>query len=422
MDLIIRNFGKIAEADIKLDGITVICGNNDSGKSTVGKALFGFFNSLNDMESKMINIKEEKIHNFLFSFGRGFSCKNDVRWFIKNNIGKITVESLKEFIDNNVFFMDDDIKVTRELLKPVAEALNVSEEDIKNESVWRYFNLIMNSQIKNVNSIRSKCSVEGKFNHSKNSVLFLKDKCECKIEETVLHKAYYISNPNLVDFIGNRNSIFQNLFNLMEKSTISAITEAQKKIDNDPMANILDVIINKDDLNEIKTVLQKAFEGSISVTKGEYIYNSEKGHFDIRNLSVGLKSFAIIERMLETGVLKRKDVLILDEPEIHLHSEWQLVYAELIVMLQKKFDLTILIVTHSFQFLKALEFFMKYYEITDRGNFYVPEKNTKGVVMRSYGNDSSELKLNLSTGDFKLSDMELKYDLDKYIADNKSSD
>ncbi|MBR1723431.1 MAG: AAA family ATPase [Ruminococcus sp.] len=32
----IKNFGKIAEANIKLDGITVICGNNNTGKSTVG--------------------------------------------------------------------------------------------------------------------------------------------------------------------------------------------------------------------------------------------------------------------------------------------------------------------------------------------------------------------------------------------------
>ena len=44
----IKNFGKIAEANIKLDGITVICGDNDTGKSTVGKAVFSFFNGLND--------------------------------------------------------------------------------------------------------------------------------------------------------------------------------------------------------------------------------------------------------------------------------------------------------------------------------------------------------------------------------------
>lgn len=41
------------------------------------------------------------------------------------------------------------------------------------------------------------------------------------------------------------------------------------------------------------------------------------------------------ETLLEGGVLRKKDILILDEPEIHLHSEWQIIYAELIVVLQK---------------------------------------------------------------------------------------
>ena len=52
MNLKIKNFGKITNADIKLDGITVICGNNNTGKSTVGKALFSFYNSLYDYKNK----------------------------------------------------------------------------------------------------------------------------------------------------------------------------------------------------------------------------------------------------------------------------------------------------------------------------------------------------------------------------------
>ena len=61
MILRIKNFGKIAEADIKLDGITVICGNNNTGKSTVGKALFSFFNALNDYKNKIYTQKANKL-------------------------------------------------------------------------------------------------------------------------------------------------------------------------------------------------------------------------------------------------------------------------------------------------------------------------------------------------------------------------
>jgi predicted ATPase len=36
MKLTIKNIGVIKEADIELSGLTVIAGENDSGKSTVG--------------------------------------------------------------------------------------------------------------------------------------------------------------------------------------------------------------------------------------------------------------------------------------------------------------------------------------------------------------------------------------------------
>ena len=51
--------------------------------------------------------------------------------------------------------------------------------------------------------------------------------------------------------------------------------------------------------------------------------------------------------------------MILDEPEIHLHPEWQLAYAELIVLLEKKFDLSIVVTTHSRDFFET-EFVKKF--------------------------------------------------------------
>ena len=39
MRLKIRNFAKILQADIEIDGITIIAGNNNIGKSTIGKIL-----------------------------------------------------------------------------------------------------------------------------------------------------------------------------------------------------------------------------------------------------------------------------------------------------------------------------------------------------------------------------------------------
>ena len=48
MEIHIKNFGKIEDAEISLSGLTLIAGPNDSGKSTVGKAVFASVKSLNN--------------------------------------------------------------------------------------------------------------------------------------------------------------------------------------------------------------------------------------------------------------------------------------------------------------------------------------------------------------------------------------
>ncbi len=40
MKLSLKNMGKIGAATIEINGITVIAGENNTGKSTVGKALY----------------------------------------------------------------------------------------------------------------------------------------------------------------------------------------------------------------------------------------------------------------------------------------------------------------------------------------------------------------------------------------------
>ena len=40
MKLSIKNVGKLKEADVEINGITVIAGENNTGKSTVSKTLF----------------------------------------------------------------------------------------------------------------------------------------------------------------------------------------------------------------------------------------------------------------------------------------------------------------------------------------------------------------------------------------------
>ena len=49
MELQLKNIGMIKEANVKLDGLTVIAGENDTGKSTVAKFLYCIFEGLPDI-------------------------------------------------------------------------------------------------------------------------------------------------------------------------------------------------------------------------------------------------------------------------------------------------------------------------------------------------------------------------------------
>lgn len=82
-------------------------------------------------------------------------------------------------------------------------------------------------------------------------------------------------------------------------------------------------------------------------------------NYDLNNVSEGLKSFGVIELLLRYRIFKDKDILIIDEPEVHLHPEWQLKYAQIIVNLQRAFNLRVLITTHSPNFMLAIKYYSR---------------------------------------------------------------
>ena len=51
MRLRIENINKIKEADIALNGLTVIVGENDMGKSTIGRAFFSTIKAVSIREA-----------------------------------------------------------------------------------------------------------------------------------------------------------------------------------------------------------------------------------------------------------------------------------------------------------------------------------------------------------------------------------
>lgn len=65
MRISVRNVGALRKADVEIKGLTVIAGENNTGKSTIGKALFVLFNTLKHLDEKITNTKERLIQQYI---------------------------------------------------------------------------------------------------------------------------------------------------------------------------------------------------------------------------------------------------------------------------------------------------------------------------------------------------------------------
>ncbi|RBQ24631.1 hypothetical protein ALNOE001_00580 [Candidatus Methanobinarius endosymbioticus] len=78
--------------------------------------------------------------------------------------------------------------------------------------------------------------------------------------------------------------------------------------------------------------------------------------------------------MLIKNNLDTNSLIIMDEPEVHLHPEWQIELAKIIVLLSKEANMIFYINSHSSQFIESIEAYSKYYGLKNETNFYITEK------------------------------------------------
>ena len=65
MNIIIKNAAKVAEADILLDGLTVIAGFNNMGKSTILKSAYLVLKTFRDFKQKVWKVRKRSLKSLL---------------------------------------------------------------------------------------------------------------------------------------------------------------------------------------------------------------------------------------------------------------------------------------------------------------------------------------------------------------------
>jgi len=293
VQLELKNIGMIKEANVNIDGLTVIAGENDTGKSTVGKALFSILNGIS-LDGELVD------YHYQYTLEKTF--KLSYSEFPKGAFIELTTSYAKYYIhfDDRVsgtttFYRDKGYKGVMFIESPL---------------VWNLQDLFSVST-----NIESHLKMMGE---------------EIEIPYPYLMKDLY--------------------FKL-----------ATQKSD-----------IQSDNVVLLKQSLLEVMQGEFRQDKQSRIFSFHRNEktFDLINVATGIKTFGIIQVLIDNNRLVKNSVLILDEPEVHLHPKWQLKMAELIVELVKN-GVKVLVNSHSPYMIEALQRYGEKADIVS--DFYLAE-------------------------------------------------
>ncbi len=394
MKLSLRNVGMIDKADIEIGGLTVIAGKNNCGKSTIGKVLFSLITAINRYKSVLGETKNTPLSNALENIYRSMF---EIYFLIKRNrlpyyefmkfrpriflddIEKFGLQSAKEdrlAVLSNLFgnrlIDNSQYKKLTKTLEKLSEV--VSQEDKVEDILTRSFNKLFYSEfsgdIENKscnNNFKISLSLGGratiKISKKDNLYVNIDEKITNMedLEALVPYKDSLIIESPFILNAHNSISVSRAIFEKRDMSTrdirsISAIIQFHIL---DLIRKIKDSVYDKANADELG--IPKIIGGNVEYDgkKDEFVYKTDEQIYKVINVASGIKSFGILQMLLNTQYLNEHSLLILDEPEVHLHPEWQVKYAEILIKMIKEYNIPILVTTHSPYMLQALELYAK---------------------------------------------------------------
>jgi ABC-type cobalamin/Fe3+-siderophores transport system ATPase subunit len=404
----IENFGIIDKSEIKINKINIIAGINASGKTTVSKLLYSFLTTISKQGKELYY---DKYIHMLKLFNHSVLTKleniNVFDYADYSNL-KNTSISLRNLINDPNFIINEEkidliIKELDTYLKPLEYLGSAIEKkfkeiktawDLKESNSNKYYHEILETLIDyefgDKKEILISHGKKGRVRLYENDVFEFSSLFPMEIEELkyrnggfLISDVFYIDTPYLFDFC---KYLFEEPYPYVyqkhhrqyyhHKSLIRKL-----KSQNEPEWNFSE---QKD--SDINKVINDVINGKIYYDDKikEFRFKKEDGDFAIKNTADGEKSIGIIQSLINKE-LDSDSLIIMDEPEIHLHPDWQVKLAEIIVLLSKKENIKFYVNSHSPQFVEAIETYSMKYGIEDDVNYYLAENSL---------DDSSKFNIN----------------------------
>lgn len=407
VDLSIKDFRAIKYAEIRFDGIAVVSGVNGCGKSTMSKLLYYTFRKanafdelileyINNQISPYLNVLEQ-IQSYLLynretrhTFRRFAYKRLELpNWLAVSDYLDWVKKICDRYLELEEFQKKEGISITTERLRSILRStLKVSEGKDTKEMLELLVKRISEhfekgEQLRLERPYRLlKDSLDAVFDVNLPKSLTLKEYGDAILGENIsnvplLHyikKVAYIDTPMVIgmDVSSYQPAYWSELNSLLKQPPRRGY---KRSINN---------IIKEEILQGEASFDNDAFSG-------EFKYKRADGReFDLLECATGVKSFALLQMLLKNLFLDENTLLIIDEPEAHLHPQWIIEYARLIVLLHKRVGVKFFIASHSTDMVSAIRYIAEKEKCLSAISFYVAESDkqkTDTFVFRSLGHD-----------------------------------
>ncbi|MEO8172265.1 MAG: AAA family ATPase [Sediminibacterium sp.] len=386
MEFRFSNLGIVKKATIELNGITIITGLNDTGKSFISKGIYsiiksinesdaniglkraaliaGLFNQINFSHRQLVPFTQEKLAKFNSNL-----IQAKINELLVNKTGSRAeiIDLISEYVDRVTTDMkshsisEKTIEIRIRAIQQIKDQISLNISELSNAEIFEtYFNeeiiqKMFQGQINNVNDENSSTTI--KLSDGATELLnFSVDKNKTKINSdyapisTIFRDATIIETP-----------IIANLERYITY-TLAYVTQGQLAVQLPNHYVDLAKKINASSSNpanlfeEVLTNIRRIIGGEVKFLpdQGGVVFIKANGSvIKVNNMATGIKSFGLLQILLTSGVINPASLLIIDEPEVHLHPKWEIEYAKLLVLLSKA-GVQIIISSHSPYFIQAI--------------------------------------------------------------------
>jgi hypothetical protein len=382
MKIKVKNLGVIKQAEFELGDLTIVCGANNSGKTYITYALFGFLETWQNLVS--IDISRESIEQLL-SKGTAIINLN----VYTNNISSIIMNACKEYTN----------KLNRIFASPEKQFGN----SIFELSLQENFKIANNFDSKMVLNKVGTASFSGNKNSKEVIVSFIRSEQFSELSEQEIWIVNRLFAEHLEERIKNMifTSIFPPVFLASSERTgmvvfckelsfsrnhlLEQMSQEFEKNNDNQSGNVLGIFRSRYKSYplpiatnlEFTTNLERIFNKKsfimdehpdiladfIDIIGGEYAVTTEDELYYIPKQGKKVRlsmdgSSSAVRSLLDIGFYlkheaRKGDLLMIDEPELNLHPENQRRVARLIARLIN-IGIKVYITTHSDYIVKEL--------------------------------------------------------------------